>query len=316
MTGDWAPILYGRTRYADMWWRVLPPGETDRGTLAGLVLATVGGGDALDLRPRFVLARGDFGVLAGVACDAAEVSDTMATQARRPLYTFVGWLGPAGARVPAYATWERRWREWARPTYDRLMRVDWDLPEHEVTGPRTAEPEQFAGYVGDEPGSPDETWRPAVPGAIWLLPEAQAAGAWDAARDAPGPFCLCTGWAWGQGTAPGRITHLCSQDVRETRLSRARPAPLTTAPTTPVASEVAPAADKAPDRMWLCRQAAAIKRLVWRKPAAAEPTRDRPPATSHYDRPSGPIVPPTGPGTRRRESRAIDDDLDDLFGTD
>lgn len=335
MSHEWAPVLYGRTRYADRWWRVLPPGQTEHGVLAGLVLATVGGGDALDLRPRFVLARGAFGVLVGVACPAASVSDTMAMQAGRPLYTFVGWLGPIGAQVPSYEVWEQHWREWARPAYDRLMSPDWDLPDHEVAGPRAAEPGPPVWEPDEEPALADDPLPPAESDAVWLFPESLAAAVWGSARGSGGPFCLTTGWTWGKRTRAGRITHLCSEDVPEQRLTR--PESLLP-PATPLRPETEPeskpVAGTGPDTSQpSCarRTLTAIKNRVWRgrKQRTTETAETMPePPVSSFDLPFGPIVPesvdapaPEPPHRARHDpaERPFEsgrEQFDEYFGTD
>src|SRR6266851_2011254 len=95
VAGPWAPVVYGRTRRADFWWRAVPAGLGHRGWLADVVPAAVAGGRLLE-RPRFLLSRSeDDRILIGVACRAAELSEDMNSHERRPLYCFVGWVAPA-----------------------------------------------------------------------------------------------------------------------------------------------------------------------------------------------------------------------------
>ena len=91
MTGpEWFPIVYGRTRRADRWWRALP-GEPDPEWMRSAVRATVHGGRGLLTGPRLVLSQDGRHRLIGLACQASVLSDTMNSDGQRALYCFVGW---------------------------------------------------------------------------------------------------------------------------------------------------------------------------------------------------------------------------------
>ncbi|MEU7601575.1 hypothetical protein [Streptomyces sp. NPDC041003] len=127
----WSAVVYGRTYRIDRWWRALPGGATPGGPLGRTVLALVAGGTRLDVAPRFVLYRGEQGVLVGVACQVPLLGPEMAHDEHgRPLYGFVGWHHPdraAAHDLPGLGELEASFPVWAGDTYRAWAAPVWDV---------------------------------------------------------------------------------------------------------------------------------------------------------------------------------------------
>lgn len=194
----WAPIVYGRTRRVDSWWRTLPAG-LDRDFANDVVRAATAGGRALERGPRLVLAQARRARIVGGVCLASELSDTMhRDEINRPLYCFVGWAAlerETPPDVPSIDELTQGFADWARPVYEHWMGLDWDLHESQVTGPHTSEPQpppwgasaQTPPQIGLEPESPP--WRQTV---AW--PREQAAEPWNLLRARRRPGLVVSGW--------------------------------------------------------------------------------------------------------------------------
>lgn len=218
----WAPVVYGRTKHADFWWRAVPTGMDHRGWLSDVIHAVVDGGKLLD-RPRFLLARSeDDSILFGVACRTAELSADMNMHERRGLYCFVGWaafaitVGEQGRvpRAPALTDIERQWAEWAKPTYRDWVGRDWEEHESRLRQPRPSEPEP----VPWDREADEQTWRSAEPklnplmvrpGWVWLLPGADADRYWQRGLVTSRPYVLVVGWADACQARREGATHIC-----------------------------------------------------------------------------------------------------------
>ncbi|MER7167860.1 hypothetical protein ABT336_17540 [Micromonospora sp. NPDC000207] len=223
-TPDWSPVVFGRTRHADAWWRAVPTGLTGVDWLTDVVHATVNNGRRIDDGPRFALAQVDGGVLVGVACRATELGTEFGEQAGRRLYTFVGWFGPvrAAAQIPPLAAWRDRWRDWTRTTYHDWLRIDWDRPARTLHTPHESTPD-LPGWVTDPPSfvTPEAT-APAVPapapaprGTVWLLPAGHADAGWEAVRRGGGPAVLVVAGDHRRNVLLDGVTHVYAGDVPE-----------------------------------------------------------------------------------------------------
>ncbi|MUN39524.1 hypothetical protein [Actinomadura litoris] len=191
----WAPVVYGRTRHADTWWRALPEGIDQRGWLEGVVRAAVAGGAGLHGAPRFVLARSGAHRLVGVACQAADLSDTMHSDGAREMYCFVGWVasgGPSGPPPPGPAWPQLRdsYRSWAGAVYERWMDPVWTAPLSELRWPRRSRPEPAPW-----PAPPPRPFSAAPPPAgAEVVPPPGWEQTWDEANDAVHPITVVLGW--------------------------------------------------------------------------------------------------------------------------
>src|SRR4051812_25107855 len=94
---QWAPIVFGRTARADLWWRAVPPDPTVRGWAEKVISDAVGGGRIVADGPRFLLACVDDHWLVGVASWASEFNSELVVDDRRPSSAFVGWMAQAPA---------------------------------------------------------------------------------------------------------------------------------------------------------------------------------------------------------------------------
>ncbi|MFJ3722816.1 hypothetical protein ACIPYQ_09630 [Streptomyces sp. NPDC090045] len=231
----WSAVVYGRTYRIDRWWRALPGGATPGGPLGRTVLALVAGGTRLDDAPRFVLYRGEQGVLVGVACQVPLLGPEMAHDEHgRPLYGFVGWHHPdraAAHDLPGLGELEASFPVWAGDTYRAWAAPVWDvaLEADAVTLVSTpaAAPWEGRGRPADPAAA--RHWPTAHPAEVHLLPAAQAPGLWDAAL-AAGPMAVCvltTGWQRSRDAREPGLTHACCADVTEYRRTprTAPPAP-------------------------------------------------------------------------------------------
>ncbi|WP_434743458.1 hypothetical protein [Micromonospora sp. SH-82] len=255
-TPDWSPVVFGRTRHADAWWRAVPAGLTGVDWLTDVVHATVNNGRRIDDGPRFALAQVDAGVLVGVACRATELSEEFGEQAGRRLYTFVGWVGPvrAAAQIPPLSAWRDRWRDWTRTTYHDWLRIDWDRPARTLHTPHESTP-GLPGWVTGPPSvGTAEATAPAAPtpasrGTVWLLPAGHADAGWETVRRGAGPAVHVVAGDHRRNVLLDGVTHVYAGDVPEPHRHP-----------TPTEPATEPHRDPAPP------------------PAAAEPHRDPPPA--------------------------------------
>ncbi|WP_067468009.1 hypothetical protein [Actinomadura macra] len=214
----WAPVLYGRTRYADSWWRVVPEGADHRGWLDEVVRATVADGAGLRDRPRFVLARSGGHRLVGVACQAADLSASMHSDGAREMYCFVGWAasgGPAGP--PPGPTWPRLrdgYRQWAGAVYERWMGPVWTSPMSQLRQPRRSGPEQAPWPVSPPAAHPPGG--PALAGGVGgpqVVPLSAWERVWDEANAATRPMTVVLGWATMPKAGRDGVTHLGVADA-------------------------------------------------------------------------------------------------------
>ena len=253
--GLWAPVVHGRTRRVDIWWRALPAGVSQDGPEAGVVLAAVAGGRFPDRGPagplpRFVLARLRSGTLIGAACQFRLISTEMHADENRALYGFVGWFcANPRVTVPPLAQVERQWVHWAAPEYHRWIGPVWDETTARVrhidqtaaepprwqpvgvsayAGPEIG-PEQFSAYDGPSPGYV-RVYSTAVRDRIWQ--EIAVYG-----RSA----AIVTNWASPSEAVRAGITHACADDL-PSDYARLLPVPVQDRPRPPATP---PAADQA-----------------------------------------------------------------------
>ena len=282
----WAPVVYGRTRRADVWWRALPA-FADPQWLKESVHAVVAGGRRLGDAPRFLLTQDRRYRLVGVACQARELSETMNSDGSRALYCFVGWVAERTAdepHVPELAELQRRYVEWASPEYERWVREDWDV--HPADARRVHEtPVAPPPWTADEPGCGEP-----LPAAREAWPAAMAGELWERGRASTAAYALAVGWQ-AVSDAPFAITQLAAQDVSE---RRALPEPPEPEP------EVEPEPWEEPQRRLSVRRLAGhgvrllaeSVDLLFERTARPEP---QPPAGSH----GGGDAPRPAPGDRR-----------------
>ncbi|QYC45576.1 hypothetical protein Nocox_40165 [Nonomuraea coxensis DSM 45129] len=190
MPVPWMPIVYGRTRRVDRWWRVLPS-SIDPEWARSSVSAVVRGGKGLAAGPRLLLARDRRLVMVGGAVQAAELSRTMHSDGQRELYCFVGWVASADAPVPSAEAFERGFVTWAGPVYEHWMALDWDLHQAQLESVRDGPPSDPPwGAEDEEPPAR----APGEPGAgCYAFPEDQRSLAWDLGRSAVAPITVIIG---------------------------------------------------------------------------------------------------------------------------
>ncbi|MFF4433777.1 hypothetical protein ACFYZ4_32050 [Streptomyces sp. NPDC001513] len=236
--GRWSAVVYGRTYRIDRWWRALPDGATPGGPLGRTVLALVAGGTRLDDAPRFVLYRGRYGVLVGVACPVPLLGPEMAHDEHgRPLYGFVGWHHPdraAAHDLPGLDELEASFPHWAGATYRTWAAPVWDVAlasdAQTLTSTAAAAPWAERGRPADPAAA--RHWLPALPADVHLLPAGHAHGLWDAAL-AAGPMADCvltTGWQRSRDAREPGLTHACCADVTAYRRTPRTAAPAPPAP--------------------------------------------------------------------------------------
>ncbi|GGV29881.1 hypothetical protein [Streptomyces spectabilis] len=243
--GPWTPVVYGRTRRADRWWRAVPR-DVDREWLAAVVTGLTAGGRDLDQGPRFLLAQNRRNRLVGVACRAAEISTSMNSDGSRPLYCFVGWCAPlAGAAGggPVLAELQDRYVPWASPVYEKWMRADWETHPSRLHQPH--EP---------PPGPPPWGTAPARTAPLRPEPEhplhwpaADADIPWRIARDSGSPCAVSLGWrrARDAQALTGVRSDIAADDVREV-VKAGRPAPPPAPPSRPPPASASPAKQAGP----------------------------------------------------------------------
>ncbi|MEU9081361.1 hypothetical protein [Streptomyces sp. NPDC048357] len=296
--GGWSAVVYGRTYRIDRWWRALPDGATPGGPLGRTVLALVAGGTRLDVAPRFVLYRGAYGVLVGVACQVPLLGPEMAHDEHgRPLYGFVGWHHPdraAAHDLPGLGELEASFPHWAGATYRAWAAPVWDIAlaadAETLTSTAAAAPWEGRGRTADPAAA--RHWLPALSADVHLLPAGHAHGLWDAAL-AAGPMADCvltTGWQRSRDAREPGLTHACCADVTEYRRT-----PRTAPPAPAHAPVPAPAAapkqvrgaeperrprGKARKSLWTgaTELVTGAANEVWRFVADAGGSDDRPPA--------------------------------------
>jgi hypothetical protein len=225
-SGAWTPVVYGRTRRADQWWRALPP-DMDREWARRAVTAATAGGVGLERGHRLLLAQSSQHRLVGGACYARDLSATMNSDGRRPLYCFVGWSSEWDAGwpdVPSLPELSESFVTWAADVYERCMRLDWDLHDSLVRQPRdsVAEPAPWS-----DPAPARVATAPPLPlGAAVAWPEDAGPAAWDLLRRSDDPGLLVTGWERVGDADPEPGTWIVSYDVAELTVLDAEAAPV------------------------------------------------------------------------------------------
>lgn len=207
---SWFPIVWGRTRRADSWWRVLPAGLDFDGWPAEVVTAAYAGGLNLE-RPRFLLARLHGWWVTGVACAAVELDPSMAEdQHGRDLFTVVGWMAKIATEpaLPQLQDWEDRYLAWAAPTYTDWCREDWDKHFSSVSDPH--ESPLVSPAWADAPEASEQVDARLVrrPGRVQMFPATTRFELWRAGSNAIEPFVLVTGWAEQQAVDFRWVTHV------------------------------------------------------------------------------------------------------------
>ena len=221
----WAPVVYGRTRRVDRWWRAMPAG-LDADFAEDVVRAAAAGGRALEEGQRFVLAQCRRARIVGGVCLSRELSATMnSDEINRPLYCFVGWAAvdqESLPDVPSISDLTHDFADWAHPVYEQWMGLDWDLHESQVSGPHISEP-VLTPWEASEAPSPSVTERSPY-GETVAWPEEQAAAPWDLLRSASRPGLVVSGWhRLADADVPAGTWIVCG-DVTEKRVLDA-PAP-------------------------------------------------------------------------------------------
>ncbi|GHJ47134.1 hypothetical protein Cs7R123_44760 [Catellatospora sp. TT07R-123] len=219
----WAPVVFGRTRNADVWWRAVPAGVSHRDWLTTAVGAVVDGGHHLD-RPRFLISRDSAGnMLVGVACRAAQLHPEMNSHENRPLHTFVGWVAPASTPdPPTLAELREHWQEWAGPVYTHWVGGDWDKHLSQLRDPHITAPEHApwhdtrAGRLPERESTIDDDGqqlRLKVKDGTWLIPAAKAEHFWELAFTSYEPFAVVFGWQQQRQARRRGATHVVVDDV-------------------------------------------------------------------------------------------------------
>lgn len=221
----WAPVVYGRTRRVDRWWRAMPAG-LDADFAREVVRASAAGGRALEEGPRFVLAQGGHSRIIGGVCLSRELSATMQSdEINRPLYCFVGWAAVEQEPlpdVPSIGDLTHDFADWAGPVYERWMGLDWDLHESQLSGPHVSEPLPAPWGASEAPTPPVTERSPYLQTVAW--PQDQAAVPWDLLRSASRPGLVVSGWhRLADAEVPAGTWIACSE-VSEKRVLGA-PAP-------------------------------------------------------------------------------------------
>ena len=210
----WYPLVWGRTRRTDTWWRVLPAELEQEGWVSDVIAAVYAGGLDLAL-PRFLLARVHDRWMTGVACRARDLDETMAADEHgRPLFTFVGWTAATAddPALPSLADWEQSSVAWAAPTYRAWVGPDWSEHVSALHGPHEATPESV-GWPDTTPGEAE----PLVytPGHLVLVPAADRHALWQSATVTREPFVLVVGWVNRQALEPHLLTHAAVEGIQE-----------------------------------------------------------------------------------------------------
>jgi hypothetical protein len=232
-TEGWMPVVYGRTRRVDRWWRALPPAMDPEWARVTIHAATAGGA-ALEEGPRLLLAQNQRYRLVGGACLARDLSATMNTDGRRGLYCFVGWACERHrdwADVPPFCDLSTSFQTWATPVYEHWMGLDWELHESELMGPR-ASFVQPAPWPDPKPAMPRDVAR-YPQGAAVAWPESSADVPWDVLRLSNDPGLLVTGWHSVSSAPLGTGIWIATRDIAEVTVlhehvesaGRSRPSP-------------------------------------------------------------------------------------------
>jgi hypothetical protein len=233
----WSPVIYGRTRVADKWWRALPVGITTGHWVADAAVDTVARGAALvgypnspdrpsspvepENTPRFAFVRKTGGSLVGLACRARLLSSELCQdQFGREIYCFVGWftLDPKARDIPAPADLIPA----ASQVYQQYSAPVW------TTEPTTLRVQESA--VGPAPW-PHPASHPeqgaelsTVDQRVMIYPAAMAQQLWCDGIGSSGPFVLVTGWQQARQASLERITHLSADNIA-TPITVSRPLP-------------------------------------------------------------------------------------------
>jgi hypothetical protein len=188
----WAPVVYGRTRRVDRWWRAVPE-DVAGAWLEPQVMGVVAGGRRLVEGPRFLLAQGSTHLLVGTACQARLLSDTMHSDGTRELYCFVGWVAPRdeAVRAPELERLREEFQAWAVPVYAEWMAHDWNLPPRNLQAPRPTPPEPARWTTPAEPKPVVDQW---YVGHSHVWPIDAARMIWEGVRAAPHPATVSVGW--------------------------------------------------------------------------------------------------------------------------
>ncbi len=228
MVDVWTPVVYGRTRRADRWWRAVPVGA-DREWLAAAVTGVTAGGRGLEHGPRFLLAQNRSSRLVGVACRAAALSASMNSDGSRPLYCFVGWCAPLARAVgeaPALAELREHYVRWAAPVYEEWMRADWEVHPSRLHQSHEPPPGPAPWPWSGTGPAPDVQNHHSMPGWPWYWPTDEAEIPWRMAAYSEWPCVVSLGWRRARDAqAPtGARSDIAADDIRE--LSQApRPVP-------------------------------------------------------------------------------------------
>jgi hypothetical protein len=210
------PVVYGRTHRVDQWWRVLPR-EMDGAWARETVMTATAGGAGLDGGRRLLLAQHERFRLIGGACLARDLSATMNSDGRRPLYCFVGWavdLREGRGEVPACSELAAHFEEWAAPVYERWMTIDWDLYESELGKPHDAQPES-APWEAPRPARRHRGTEPVYPNEAVAWPSDQAEVAWDAVRLSQESRLITVGWRYLEDAKVSPGAWYVADDVSE-----------------------------------------------------------------------------------------------------
>jgi hypothetical protein len=219
----WFPIVWGRTRTEDEWWRAVP--ETIAvSDLRGLIeAATIAHPARLD-NPRFLLARRYGQWIFGGACAASTVSASMnRDKDDRELKVFVGWSAPVTEQAPpCLADVHAGFAEWAGPVYEKWMGLDWDLGRDELRHPHRTKPgpppwEQSGApvvSVAVSNSEPVATALTVAPGVVRLYPETEQHRIWASGLASNEPFVLVVGWLLRRNIPLHHLTHGCGPGVQ------------------------------------------------------------------------------------------------------
>jgi hypothetical protein len=218
----WAPVVYGRTKYVDTWWRALPEDvDADTGDwLRAQVKAVVAGGVELDGGPRFLLAQNARHRVVGAAVKVAQLGTAMDLDSRGGLYCFVGWFAARNAAPPLLAGLRAGYRGWAAQLYEDVMRPVWEESGLRLQEPRTSTPAP--------PPWPAALSHP-IRGLTPLAPSAQVPDTWPyegwdylwaAAAQSPDQLTCVIGWPRATTARFEGVTHLGAAEAPRREIPR------------------------------------------------------------------------------------------------
>ncbi|TXK35529.1 hypothetical protein [Nonomuraea sp. C10] len=211
----WAPVVFGRTAGADVWWRVRPPGA-DRQWLENAIHTVIAGGRRLEGRPRFLITVRPGARLVGVACRAIELSRSMHTDGSREMYCFVGWFSAADSGGPELPDLYDHYPAWAGAVYERHMEPVWNAPVSAVRRPDPGRPGPPPWPVAPPPPvDPHLVLPPVIHVNDWDI-------VWNHALASPAPASVVLGWSTAGRPGAG-VTHLGVLDRGVPRLDRSGP---------------------------------------------------------------------------------------------